>query len=115
MYVACVEAGQFCDQLLSGVMIGIHMTAYVLGAGASFSAGYPLASQLLQKMSDWLDGCDDSQPWVGWCRNRIVQVRETFGSLGDFEGILGKLAESGTNRVTPTGPTRYFQDQKDIF
>jgi hypothetical protein len=91
------------------------MTAYVLGAGASFSAGYPLASQLLQKMSDWLDGCDDSQPWVGWCRNRIVQVRETFGSLGDFEGILGKLAESGTNRVTPTGPTRYFQDQKDIF
>jgi hypothetical protein len=73
-------------------MIGVHRIAHVLGAGASFSAGYPLALQLLQKMSDWLDGCDDSEHWVGWCRNRIVQLRETLGSLNDFEGVLGKCS-----------------------
>jgi hypothetical protein len=91
------------------------MTAYVLGAGASANAGYPLASRLLQGLSDWLDGCDDSEDWVGWCRNRIVQVRETFGSLNDFEGILGRLEESGHERVKPTGTTTYRQDYKDIF
>jgi hypothetical protein len=91
------------------------MTAYILGAGASYSAGYPLASQLLQKMADWLDGSDDSEHWVGWCRNRIVQVRETFGSLNDFESILGKLANFGTDRVTPTGQPTYVQDQADVI
>src|SRR5258708_5176416 len=91
------------------------MTAYILGAWASAHAGYPLASKLLQGLSDWLDHCDDSEPWVGWCRNRIVQVRETFGSLDDFEGILGKLEEYGQNRVIPTSPTTYQQNHQDIW
>src|ERR1700686_5265174 len=75
------------------------MTGYVLGAGASFSAGYPLASNLLDGLSAWLDRCDPSVHWVPWARNRIVQVRETFGSLEDFEGILGKLDEYGTSAL----------------
>ena len=66
-----------------------------------------VASTLLQGLSDWLDGCGNSEDRVGWCRNRIVQVRETFGSLNDFEGILGRLEESGHERVKPTGITTY--------
>jgi hypothetical protein len=91
------------------------MTAYILGAGASVSAGYPLASRLLERLSAWLDGCDQSVRWVPWARNRIVQIRETFGSLDDFEGILGKLEDYGQHRVKPTGATTYRQDRKDIF
>jgi hypothetical protein len=91
------------------------MTAYILGAGASAHAGYPLASRLLQALSDWLDHADEAEHWVAGCRNRIVQVRETFGSLDDFEGILGKLEEHGYKRVKPTGPTSYRQDPKDIL
>ena len=90
------------------------MTSCILGAGASAHAGYPLASRLLQAVSDWLDGKDDKEHWVRDFRNRIVQVRETFGALDDFEGILGKLEEYGHSRVKPPGPTTYRQDTKDI-
>jgi hypothetical protein len=79
------------------------------------NAGYPLASQLLHGLSAWLDRCDPSVHSVSWARNRIVQVRETFGSLDDFEGILGKLEGYGQRRVKPTEPTTYRQDHKDIF
>lgn len=48
-------------------------------------------------------------------RNRIVQVRETFGSLDDFEGILGRLDGYGSKRVKPTGFTSYGQDPFDIL
>jgi SIR2-like domain len=91
------------------------MTAYILGAGASAHTGYPLASRLLQALSDWLDSAGESEHWVGPCRNRILQVRETFGSLDDFGGILGKLEAYGYKRVRPTGPVTYRQDPKDIF
>src|SRR5580698_1017704 len=91
------------------------MTAYIFGAGASTSAGYPLASQLLHGLSAWLDRCDPSLHWVPWARNRIVQVRETFGSLDDFEGVLGRLEQYGHKRVKPTGPVTYRQDRMDII
>jgi hypothetical protein len=45
----------------------------------------------------------------------MVQVRETFGSLDDFEAILGKLQEYGYQRVKPTGVTTYRQDPKDVI
>jgi hypothetical protein len=91
------------------------MIAYILGAGASAHAAYPLASRLLHALSDWLDQKDESEHWVAGCRNRIVQVRETFGSLDDFEGILAKLEEYGDKRVRMSCPTTYRQDLKDIF
>jgi hypothetical protein len=90
------------------------MKAYIFGAGASANAGYPLASQLLHCLSAWLDRCDSAVHWVPWARNRIVQVRETFGSLDDFEAILGQLERYGHQRVKPTGPVTYDQDYKDI-
>ena len=90
------------------------MRVYVLGAGASVSAGYPLASQLLRELSSWLDRCDSSVHWVPWARNRIVQIRETFGSLDDFEATLGRLEEYGQQRVKPARQTTYRQDYWDI-
>src|ERR1022692_4946129 len=104
---ACIPPTYWCPQN--------QMTVYALGAGASVSAGYPVASKLLDGLSAWLDRCDPSVQWVPWARNRIVQVRETFGSLHDFEGVLGRLEEYGQRRITPTRATTYHQDQKDIL
>ncbi len=92
----------------------VEMRAHIFGAGASVDAGYPLASQLLHRLSAWLDQCDPSVHWVAPARNRIIQIRETFGSLDDFEDILGKLQECGQERVKPTGRTSYRQDYKDM-
>jgi hypothetical protein len=91
------------------------MIAYILGAGASRHADYPLASKLLHGLAGWLDHCDVREQWVGECRNRIVQVRETFGSRDDFESILGKLEEYGHRRVKPTSATTYRQNVVDIM
>jgi hypothetical protein len=91
------------------------MVAYILGAGASVQAGYPLAAQILQSLSDWLDHCELRDPWLDQCRNRIVQVRETFGLLDDFEGVLGKLDDYGLVRVKPPGPTSYRQNVIDLI
>jgi hypothetical protein len=93
------------------------MKAYIFGAGASVQAGYPLASRLLHRLSDWLDtnpGGEASAFWVQPCRNRMLQIRETFGSLDSLEAVLGKLEQYGTQRVTPTSTTTYEQDFKDI-
>jgi hypothetical protein len=94
--------------------IVVDMKAYIFGAGASVDAGYPLASQLLHGLSNWLNSCDSSTHWVPWALNRILQVRETFGGIDDFEEILGKLEQYGTQRVRPTGPVAYRQEYKDL-
>jgi len=52
--------------------------------------------------------------WAGNCRNRILQLQETFGSLDDFERILEKLQEYGHERVKPTGVVTYKQNPNDI-
>lgn len=91
------------------------MRAYILGAGASVAAGYPVATELLHRLSDWLDHCQSDEPWVGNCRNRIVQIKETFGSLDDFEDILRRLEEYGYERVKPRGATTYKQNPTDII
>src|ERR1700726_2960047 len=89
------------------------MTAYVLGAGASKNAGYPLASKMLQGLSEWLDASTATEAWVCNYRNRIVQIKETFGSLDNFELILGKLQDFGYERVAPTGAVTYKQNPCD--
>jgi hypothetical protein len=94
------------------------MKAYVFGAGASVQAGYPLASRLLHALSDWLDtspGGEESAFWVQPCRNRMLQIRETFGSLDSLENVLGKLEQYGTQRAVPTSAATYQQDMKDLM
>jgi hypothetical protein len=94
------------------------MQAYIFGAGASVQAGYPLASRLLHTLSDWLDTCPGGEPaafWVQPCRNRMLQIRETFGSLDSLENVLGTLEQYGTKRVVPTSATTYRQGMKDLM
>jgi hypothetical protein len=52
--------------------------------------------------------------WVERCQNRILQIRETFGSLDSLENVLAKLEQCGTQRVVPTSLTTYAQDCFDI-
>lgn len=90
------------------------MRTYVFGAGASVSAGYPLASQLLNRLAE---RCRDKASSVdprGEIQNRILQIRETFGTLEDFEQILGKLESLGTQRVPGSGRTSYRQAIVDL-
>lgn len=89
------------------------MIAYIFGAGASAHAQYPLASKLLPKLSDWLDVQDPEQPGIRDWRTRIAQLRSTFGSLDNFEDILGRLDELGFDRVKGGAPNEYPQCTRD--
>jgi hypothetical protein len=66
------------------------MTVYVLGAGASYHAGYPLASALGQTLYQWVvNNVSESDFWRG-C---IEELYESYGGLTDFESILTELDE----------------------
>jgi len=66
------------------------MTTYVLGAGASLHAGYPLAGQLGNELYDWIP---IDKPQYDVYRMRIDIVREQYGNLADLERILTELEE----------------------
>lgn len=81
------------------------MTTYVLGAGASFHAGYPLAYQLGEDLYAWARGCDQPgiQPWLGY----MESLREKYRALTDLERILTELVDcpagsiaNGLSRIT---------------
>jgi hypothetical protein len=93
----------------------LSMIAYIFGAGASVHANYPLASRLLPALANWLDGQDSEQPAVAEWRTRIEQLRHTFGSLDDFEKILGELDKCGTDRVQTQTETAYAQCMVDLL
>ena len=75
------------------------MIAYVFGAGASAHANDPVARNLLQELSIWLEGQNTQAPRIEDFRNRFVQLRALFCSLDDFEEILQRLATYGNQRV----------------
>lgn len=69
------------------------MTAYVLGAGASRHAGYPLAGDLWNQLYDWVR---ENKPDGDWCRASIEQLNQLYGgptNFGkiNFEEILTEL------------------------
>jgi hypothetical protein len=66
------------------------MTVFVLGAGASVHAGYPLASELGEEMYSW---AGQNSQTVGHLTGFIESLRELYGSLSDFERILTELTE----------------------
>src|SRR6266446_643800 len=78
------------------------MTTYVLGAGASFHAGYPLASNLGEAVRDWIYRTksvkDDS-------RIHIDQLIELYGGVGNTEEILTDLDECLPGSRASTLPT----------
>jgi hypothetical protein len=52
------------------------MTTYILGAGASLHAGYPLAGQLGGALYDWIS---NKKPGHDLYRTRIEIIRDTYG------------------------------------
>ncbi len=66
------------------------MTTYILGAGASRHAGYPLASELGRELYNWiLHNKPEDYIW----RNCIEELHEVYGGLEDLESILTELDE----------------------
>jgi hypothetical protein len=64
------------------------MTTYVLGAGASFHAGYPLCSELWPKMATWVI---ESPPLDSGFRQAIEIVSALNGPVVDTEAMFTNL------------------------
>ncbi len=63
------------------------MRVFVLGAGASVEAGYPLAAEMGQWLATWVSTLpSDSQH-----RACLKQIAALYGGLDDFEAILADL------------------------
>lgn len=65
------------------------MTTYVLGAGASFHAGYPLASELGNALVGWL--LEDPTPVKEMYGGCIQQLHRLYDGLQNLEQILEEL------------------------
>ena len=67
------------------------MRVYILGAGASHHAGYPLAAQLGSALKTWTESSTDGEKH----RSVITQLEEC-GDLSNLEGLLTSIvAERG--------------------
>ncbi|MBI4442101.1 MAG: hypothetical protein HY649_01855 [Acidobacteria bacterium] len=67
------------------------MPVYILGAGASHHAGYPLAAQLGSALKTWTESSTD-----GAKHRSVITQLEECGDLSDLEGLLTSIvAERG--------------------
>lgn len=78
------------------------MTTFVLGAGASVDAGYPLAGELGPKLQKWVKLGKLPSPDY---ESHIDQLAELYGTLENFEQILTDLDE-----CTPGSPAAKLQN-----
>lgn len=81
------------------------MNTYVLGAGASYHAGYPLANQLGERLRGWV-----AQNWtdgpLALRRGNIDELYSIYGGLSDVERVLTELDECPANsRAAALGKT----------
>ncbi len=63
------------------------MRVFVLGAGASRHAGYPLAAGLGKSLAAWIE----TLPAADEHRVCLKQIADLYGALDDFESILADL------------------------
>jgi hypothetical protein len=63
------------------------MTVFVLGAGASLHAGYPLAAELGNVLRAWINTLSPEHDY----QYGMAQVVDLYGSLDNFESILADL------------------------
>jgi hypothetical protein len=66
------------------------MTTYVLGAGASVHAGYPLARNLGSSLLHWLQQGKLRNAATDYCAN-LQQVSDLYGGLDNLEEIVADL------------------------
>ncbi len=81
------------------------MVTYVLGAGASRHAGYPLVGELGNALRDWIHG---TKPTGHGYRVHIDHLHELYGGLGNIEEILTDLDDCrpASRAATLPRPTR---------
>lgn len=63
------------------------MRVFVLGAGASLHAGYPLAAEMGKCLAAWIETLSADHPYQG----DFARVVDLYGSLDNFEYILEDL------------------------
>jgi hypothetical protein len=72
------------------------MVTYILGAGASRHAGYPLANELGERLCHWVDQNWTDGP-LGLRRGTIDELHKMYGGLADLERVLTELDERPAN------------------
>lgn len=83
------------------------MRVYVLGAGASVHAGYPLASQLGAGLASWVA----TLPATHHYHSRVNQLRTLYGTLDNFESLMTDLftcAPGSPASTLPEGERPYL-------
>ena len=68
-------------------MITKAMRVFVLGAGASLHAGYPLAADMGNRLEAWINILPPEHRY----RDLVRRIRDVYGSLDNFEVILADL------------------------
>jgi hypothetical protein len=63
------------------------MRVFVLGAGASRDAGYPLAAEMGKCLAAWVSTLPSEHQY----RSSLEQISDLYGGLQDFEAILADL------------------------
>lgn len=66
------------------------MRVFVLGAGASVHAGYPISSNLGCALLEWADDDKINGPYFS---DDLRSLHKEFGGLRDFEKVISKLYE----------------------
>ena len=61
------------------------MTTYILGAGASVHAGYPLGSQLWARLAAWIIESPTLDPR---CHQKLELIAALHGPVNDVESLL---------------------------
>lgn len=70
------------------------MTVYVLGAGASVHAGYPLASGMAEGLLGWMDRpVHDLGTYAGRYPAVAKYLRESFQSVANIEVLVAGIRE----------------------
>ena len=86
----------------AAVSDGGCMTVYVLGAGASAHAGYPLAAALGVALDSWVE---EARPSDHKYRVQFTQLKEAYGVLSDFEAVLTDLMTRAPGSIASKLPT----------
>ena len=81
------------------------MRVFVLGAGASLHAGYPLAAQIGNCLAAWINAL----PLEHQYRSCLEQIAKLYGGLENFESILADLMTAAPgSRAASLGVARPY-------
>ena len=81
------------------------MRVFVLGAGASLHAGYPLAAQMGNFLAAWINTLPPEHQY----RSCLEQIAELYGGLENFESILADLMTAAPgSRAASLGAARPY-------